>query len=53
MLTGTSRLTVLSAGEYTGLDELPGEVHRGDAQIIDDCGVYHLSSVQLSKFMEA
>ncbi|PWI77377.1 hypothetical protein DEO48_24705 [Enterobacter sp. CGMCC 5087] len=38
-------------GEYIGLDGLPGECHRGYAQVIDDCAVYPLSPTALSEFM--
>ncbi|ULH11542.1 cyclic nucleotide-binding domain-containing protein [Serratia marcescens] len=39
-------------GEYLGLDELSGELHRGYAQVIDDCAVHRLPATQLSEFME-
>ncbi|MGP8939885.1 cyclic nucleotide-binding domain-containing protein [Enterobacter soli] len=39
-------------GEYIGLDELPDGCHRGYAQVIDDCGIYHLSGTELSEFMD-
>lgn len=38
-------------GEYIGVDELHGELHRGYAQVTDDCAVHHLPSTQLSEFM--
>ncbi|MCU6243889.1 cyclic nucleotide-binding domain-containing protein [Enterobacter asburiae] len=38
-------------GEYIGVDELPGECHRGYAQVTDDCAVHHLPSTQLNEFM--
>ncbi|MGC6105549.1 cyclic nucleotide-binding domain-containing protein [Enterobacter kobei] len=40
-------------GEYLGLDELSGELHRGYAQVTDDCAVHRLPATQLSGFMEA
>ncbi|KFD22984.1 cyclic nucleotide-binding protein [Yokenella regensburgei ATCC 49455] len=38
-------------GEYIGVDELPGELHQGYAQVIDDCAVHNLPPTQLSEFM--
>ena len=39
-------------GEYLGIDELPGESHRGYAQVTDDCAVHQLSPSQLEAFMD-
>lgn len=39
-------------GEYLGLDELPGELHRGYAQVMDDCAAQRLSPLQLSELMD-
>ncbi len=39
-------------GEYIGFDELPGECHRGYAQVTDDCTVYHLPPTALGEFMD-
>ena len=40
-------------GEYIGVDELPGEWHRGYAQVTDDCVLYNLPPTQLSGFMSS
>lgn len=40
-------------GEYIGVEELPGECHRGYAKVIDDCAVYHLPPTALSEFMDS
>ncbi|WP_373225106.1 Crp/Fnr family transcriptional regulator [Enterobacter cloacae complex sp. ESBL7] len=39
-------------GEYIGVDELPGEFHRGYAQVTDDCAVHHLPPTALGEFMD-
>ncbi|MEH4990250.1 helix-turn-helix domain-containing protein [Enterobacter asburiae] len=40
-------------GEYPGIDDLPGGIHRGYAQVIDDCAVHLLSPLQLEAHMDA
>jgi len=40
-------------GEYIGVDELSEEFHRGYAQVIDNCGIYHLPWTELSEFMDS
>lgn len=40
-------------GEYIGVDELSEEFHRGYVQVIDNCGIYHLSWTELSELMDS
>nr|WP_238158672.1 cyclic nucleotide-binding domain-containing protein [Trabulsiella odontotermitis] len=51
--TGIEQITgFYLPGEYVGIDELPGEWHRGYALVTADCAVHQLPQAQLDALME-